>query len=318
MSHRPRLAALLAVGATTVLMGLTACGNSNTVDPAAEESATSSATSSAAAIPEATFSQELQDALPQSIKDAGELNTAGIIFPPYANYQADGQTVEGINVDMAKAFGEVLGIDVNYDAAASTTDVYSGLASNRFDLGINPYSDTPTTEESYDFVDWLHEYVSFAVAKGNPKGITSLETACGATVATLQGGSAEKVLQTQSATCETGGKPAITINTFPDQSTAILSVQSGRSDAAFSSQVPLTYYVEKSEGALELAGANQDNGFSNLLIGVFAPKGSELPPVMLQVFEQLDEEGVYDALLAKYGLENNEIDEFGINLGGKA
>lgn len=319
MSVRPRLTTAAALaGVSALMLGLSACGGSDAVDPAATSGSTATnSDGSSVTIPDATFSQDLQDELPADIIEAGEINTAGIIFPPYASYQSDGKTVEGINVDLAAAFEQVLGVTVNYEALASTTDVYSGLASGRYDLGINPYSDTAETEESYDFVDWLHEYVSFAVAKGNPKSITSLDTACGTTIATLQGGSAAKVLESASEDCESAGKDAITIKTFPDQSTAILSVQSGRTDGAFSSQVPLTYYVEKSDGALELAGANQDNGFPNLLIGVFAPKDDELPTVMLDVFNQLEEDGVYDAILAKYGLEDNKIDEFGINLGGQ-
>lgn len=310
---RPAIAVL-----STTVLALVAAGCSSTAGSATASSSASSTSPSTGAVPAAQYSKALHDALPASVLAAGELKMAGINFPPYAEFAADGTTVQGLNVDLADAFSTVLGVKVGFAEAASTTGIYSGLASARYDVGVSPYSDTVTTEKSYDFVDWLHEYVAFAVATGNPKQITSLDTACGHAIATLQGGSAATVLKAQSTKCVAEGKSAITVNTFPDQATAILSVQSGRSDAAFSSQVPLTYYVAKSDGALELAGRNQANGFPNLLIGMYVPKGSALSGVLLDVFKSLDLTGTYDALLKKYGLTNNKIAAFGVDLGGKS
>ena len=51
-------------------------------------------------------------------------------------------------------------------------------------------------------------------------------------------------------------RPAVQVESYKDQPTSILSVQSGRADAFFSSEAPLTYFVKQSGGALELAGTD--------------------------------------------------------------
>jgi polar amino acid transport system substrate-binding protein len=52
------------------------------------------------------------------------------------------------------------------------------------------------------------------------------------------------VIRKQSRACVAAGKPAIQVQSFSDQPTALLAVRSGRSDAFFSSQAPLTYFLQ--------------------------------------------------------------------------
>lgn len=293
----------LAVG---LAVGLTACGGSNDTDENAAQT-------SAVAIPAAQFSQELQDKLPQDVRDAGVLKLAGFQFPPYAYYAEDGKTVQGFYVEVAEALETVFGVDVDFTVEPSIGDVATALKSNRADASLSSLADLPTTEESFDFADWIREYVVFMVKNGNPKNITGLETTCGTTVATLQGGPAEKVLNDYTKECTATGRPPITITTFADQNTAVLAVRSGRADAAFSQQIPLTYYVSQDPN-FELAGVNKANGFPNLYFGAYALKGDPIVEPILGAFEQLKADGLYDAWLTKYGIESNKLDTFGINL----
>src|SRR5690606_11413814 len=114
--------------------------------------------------------------------------------------------------------------------------------------------------------------------------VDSLESACGHTIATLQGGTAEQVLNDAQANC---GDSPIDIALYKDQDSAVLAVSSGRADAAFSSQIPLTYYVEQDPDFV-LSGANStDNGFPPFWVGAFAPKGEPIVPVMLDSFNAL-------------------------------
>ncbi len=69
------------------------------------------------------------------------------------------------------------------------------------------------------------------------------------------------------------GKPAVTVQAFTDQPSSILAVRSKRSDAFFSSQAPLTYFVNQAKGQLELAGKGQKNGFGDIFQGTVVPEG---------------------------------------------
>ncbi len=297
----------IAVG---LALGLVGCSTS---EPASD----SSASTSSVVIPEAKFSQELHDRLPQSVRDSGVLKLAGFQFPPYAYYAKDGTTLQGMYVEVAAALEQVFGVDVDFTVEPSIGDVATALKSKRAAASLSSLADLPTTEESFDFADWLREYVVFMVKKGNPEKITGLESTCGTTIATLQGGPSEKVLNEYTGECTKSGREPITITTFADQNSAVLAVRSGRADAAFSQQIPLTYYVSQDPN-FELAGVNQANGFPDLFFGAYALKGDPIVETLLGAFDALRTDGLYDAWLRKYGIESNRLENFGINLATKS
>jgi polar amino acid transport system substrate-binding protein len=125
-----------------------------------------------------------------------------------------------------------------------------------------------------------------------------------------------QVIQVQAEKCKTDGKDPIEVQSFTDQPSSILAVRSKRSDAFFSSQAPLTYFVSQAKGQLELTGVGQKNGFEALYQGAVVPKGSPLSAVLRDAVKLLMDNGTYAAIMKKWGLENNMIKEPGINLGG--
>jgi polar amino acid transport system substrate-binding protein len=79
----------------------------------------------------------------------------------------------------------------------------------------------------------------------------------------------------------------------------------------------LTYFVQQSNGQLELAAVGQANGFDDLFQGTVVPKDSPLGPVILEAYKKLYENGTYAAIMKKWGLANNMLKTPGINLAGK-
>ena len=86
------------------------------------------------------------------------------------------------------------------------------------------------------------------------------------------------MIKAQAEKCAADGKPALEVQSYTDQPTSILSVRSKRADAFFSSQAPLTYFVQQSNGELELAGVGKSNGFDDLFQGAVVPKGFTAQP----------------------------------------
>lgn len=274
----------------------------------------------AAALPAAAQlaqNDELRARLPQEILEkGGMISVNNGSFPPY-------QIVEGTNLtgatrDLADAIGTLLGIKITHTSVAGLPAVLTGISSGRYQFAMGPVGDYPDREAANDFVDWVKEYVVFGVQAGNPAGITDLSSTCGKRIAVMAGGSAENVINEQSSRCVAEGKPAVEVQSFADQPSSILAVRSNRSDAFFSSQAPLTYFVQQSGGGLELAGVGQDNGFGDIHQGAVVPKDSPLGPVLLDAFEYLIENGTYKEIMEKWGLEGNMTDAPGINLAGQA
>ena len=205
----------------------------------------------------------------------------------------------------------MLGVTIEHATVSGLSALLSGIKSGRYQFAMGPVGDFKSRQEANDFVDWVQEYVVFAVQKGNPKGIKSLEDACGARIAVQSGGSAEKVIKAQAEKCAADGKPTLEVQSYTDQPTSILSVRSKRADAFFSSQAPLTYFVQQSNGELELAGVGKPNGFEDLFQGAVVTKDSPLTEVLLGAVKELMKNGTYAAIMKKWGLENNMISAAG-------
>jgi len=253
--------------------------------------------------------------LPASVKAAGKLvSVSGGSFPPYEVFGATASAVTGASADMFAAVGQLIGVPVTHVNTAGLPSELAGIKAGRYDFAEGPVGDFTSREGEATFVDWVTEHVVFAVPKGNPKNINSLADVCGLRIAVEAGGSAEAVMRTQSAACVKEGKQAVNIQSYQDQPTAVLSVRSGRADAFFSSEAPLTYFVQQSAGQLQLAGTGSANGFAKLFQGAVVPTKSPLANVLVQAFQKLMANGTYDKIMAKYGLESNELTAPGIDL----
>lgn len=269
------------------------------------------------AIPQQKVNEELRAKLPEEIRISNKLISVNSgSFPPY-EIITDARTATGASADMTDAIGQLLGVKIEHATVSGLSALLSGIKSGRYQFAMGPVGDFKSRQEANDFVDWVQEYVVFAVHKGNPKKINSLDDACGARIAVQAGGSAEKVIKAQAEKCTTDGKPTLEVQSYTDQPTSILSVRSKRADAFFSSQAPLTYFVQQSNGELELAGVGKPNGFDDLFQGAVAPKDSPLSQVFLDAIKELMKNGTYAQIMKKWGLENNMISEAGINLAKK-
>jgi polar amino acid transport system substrate-binding protein len=265
-------------------------------------------------LPVPKMDQALHDQLPDGIKQSGRMISVNNgSFPPYEIVTGP-HSEDGASADLAVALGQLLGIKIEDASVSGLSGLLSGIQSGRYQLAIGPIGDYPDRQPKNDFIDFVKEYVVFAVPKGNPAGINGLEDTCGKRIAVMAGGSAEQVIRRQSAACTGAGKPAVTVQSFTDQPSSILAVRSKRSDAFFSSQAPLVYFVQQSHGQLELTGTGKANGFGDIYQGTVVPKNSALSKVMLAAYQKLFDDGTYAAIMKKWHLEGNQLPAPGVNL----
>lgn len=275
---------------------------------------TASLAQAADAIPEVKVDQALHDRLPADIKSAGKMISVNNgSFPPYEIVTGP-HAMDGASADLTVALGQILGVKIEHATVSGLPGVLAGIKSGRYQLAIGPVGDYPDRQEKNDFIDFVQEFVVFGVLKGNPAGINGLEDTCGKRIAVMAGGSAEQVIRKQSQVCTDGGKAAVTVQSFTDQPSSILAVRSKRSDAFFSSQAPLTYFVEQANGELELTATGKKNGFGDIFQGTVVPKDSELGKVVLDAYKELFTNGTYAAIMKKWKLDGNMIKEPGVNL----
>lgn len=275
---------------------------------------TASVAQAADAIPTQKMDQALHDLLPAQIKQAGKMISVNNgSFPPYEIVNGP-HSMDGASADLTVALGQLLGVKIEHATVSGLSGVLAGINSGRYQMAIGPIGDYPDRQQKVDFIDYVQEFVVFGVQKGNPAHINGLADTCGKRIAVMAAGSAEQVIRKQSAACEAAGKPAVVVQSFTDQPSSILAVRSKRSDAFFSSQAPLTYFIEQAQGQLELSGQGQKNGFGDIFQGTVVPKGSPLGEVVLDAYKELFANGTYAAIMKKWQLDGNMLPQPGRNL----
>ncbi|MEU8145088.1 ABC transporter substrate-binding protein [Nonomuraea sp. NPDC048901] len=262
--------------------------------------------------------QALFDRLPDKVKSAGKLVSVNNgSFPPYEIAGTDGKSLTGVAADLSEELGGLLGVKIEHVTVDGLPSQLTGIAAGRYDLALGPVGDFPDRQASNDFVDWVQEFVVFAVPKGNPNKIQSIDDTCGLRISVMAGGSAEKVIKAQSDTCVKDGKKKVEVQSYKDQPTSILAVRSNRADAFFSSQAPLTYFVKQSGGELELAATGKPNGFDTLYQGAVVAKDSPLRDVIKDGIQKLIDDGTYEKVMTKWGTSGNMLKQAGVNLAAK-
>jgi len=116
--------------------------------------------------------------VPSAIKTAGKLRVASdATYAPMEYLAPDNTTVIGVDADLAKAVGKVLGLPVQIDNVTFDS-IIPKLQSNTYDLGFSSFTDTMAREHSVNFVDYFSAGESFYIKKGHKalsgSGLTQL------------------------------------------------------------------------------------------------------------------------------------------------
>lgn len=282
---------LLALGA----FGAAGCGSddgSSTSSTSAPAS-TGASTGAAGAI-----------AVPEAIRSKGKLVVAtDPTYAPNEFVDRDGRTIIGMDVDLAKAIGQQLGLDVEVQKATFDA-IIPGLAARRYDLGMSSFTDTRERERTVDFVTYFNAGTSFYVREGGPD-ITTLADVCGEKVAVEKGTIQAADVQRQNRSCDT---PA-DLQVYPDQNGANLAIQSGRADVGMADSPVAAYIVKQSNGMFRLDG----EPYGTAPYGIAMPKDSGLEEPVLEAVRAIIRDGTYMRILRQWGVEQGAITDPKIN-----
>ena len=232
---------------------------------------------------------------------------ADATYPPNEYVAANGKTVIGVDPDLAKALGRVMGVKVKV-VNATFEAIIPGLAAGKYDLGMSSFTDTREREKTVDFVTYFEAGTSFYEKAGGPK-INGLADLCGHKVAVEKGTTQADDANAQTKKCKAAGKPGVNVLTFPDQNGANLALSSGRGDIGMADSPVASYQVKKSNGQFKLVGKD----YGPFPYGIAIPKGSGLVKPVQDGLKVLISKGTYQAILKKWGVERGGIDNPKVN-----
>ncbi|MCK5892692.1 MAG: ABC transporter substrate-binding protein [Aeromicrobium sp.] len=273
-------------------------------------SACGSDTADAPNIDSSRIDPELQAMLPDDVRESGILEVASDVpYPPFEFYDTDGKTVVGLDPDLGKAIGDLLGLELRFNAVTYDTMIPS-LASGKYDLAFTGMSDTPDRQKQLTFVDYLTTGGSFLITGDSEEQPAALEDLCGLSVGAQSGTYIVEFLQTQVAP----GCPAaaqLDLSQFTGQDDLVNALRSGRVDVAVIPSPSAGYLVETTGDEFDVS-MSLDVG----LVGIAFPReDAQLAAAFQAALQHLMDDGTYAEILDSYGLGDNVLTEATIDAG---
>lgn len=310
MKNWKRRSALLTMALVVVVaMIAAACGGSSSSSSSSADTSAASSAADTGAIPAVTKDDTIAAMVPADVASKGSLTVAtDATYPPAELFAEDGQTIEGMDIDLGTAIGQVMGVQWNFVNAGFDT-IIPGIQSKKYDVGMSAFTDTKDREKVLDFITYFTAGTSFMTAAEGGPVINSIEDVCGLKVAYEKGSTSAQAAIDQGKKCVAAGKDDVTALAFPDQNAVNLAVASKQADFAMADTPTLEWIAQQSDGKLAVAGTS----FDDAPYGIAVPKDGGLAEPILESIKKLMADGTYAAILKKWGVESGAITDPGIN-----
>lgn len=279
-------------------LGLAACGGGSSSGGGSGSGSGSTGKGSVAA---SQKDATLAKMVPASVVKNGQIIVAADpTYAPNEFFATDNKTIIGMDPDMGKAIGQVLGVKFTF-VKAGFDSIIPGLASGRYGLGMSSFTDNKTREKTVDFVTYLTAGTALMVKEGNPEHLsTTDESLCGKKIAVEKGTVQEDPdIPSRTKKCKAAGKSAVQALVYPDQSGANLALSTGRADAVLADSPVAEYAAKQSGGQFQINGSSYDTA----PYGIAVPKSSgTLKNAIKGALDKLIADGTYKKILAKWGI----------------
>ncbi|MFJ1704291.1 ABC transporter substrate-binding protein [Kitasatospora sp. NPDC088346] len=252
--------------------------------------------------------------VPEEIRKRGTLQVVDSLgtVPPLDFHATDDKTVIGAEPDLAYLIGDVLGLKVELNPV-SWENVFVGLDSGKYDVGITNITVTEARKEKYDFATYRLDILGFEAKKGSGWKVAGPRDVAGHTIAVASGTNQEKLLIAwNEANVKAGLKP-VDIKYFQNSSDYYLALSSGRIDAYLGPN-PTSAFHAAQTGETEVIGTYSGAGDQVLgKIAATTKKDNGLVKALNEAVNEVVRNGTYGQVLKRWGLENEAVQTSEIN-----
>ncbi|BAJ30761.1 MULTISPECIES: ABC transporter substrate-binding protein [Kitasatospora] len=252
--------------------------------------------------------------VPDEIRRRGTLQVAAAAgtVPPLVFYATDDKTVIGNETDIAYLVGDVLGLKVELNPS-SWENVFVGLDSGKYDVGITNITVTEARKEKYDFATYRLDNLGFEAKKGGSWKIKGPADVAGHTIGVSSGTNQEKLLLDWSAQDVKNGLKPVDVKYFQTSSDYYLALGSGRIDAWLGPN-PATAFHAVQTGETEVIGTYSGGGDTVLgKIGATTKKDNGLVKALNAALNEIIKGGSYGEVLKRWGLDKEAVQTSEIN-----
>lgn len=247
---------------------------------------------------------EIAALVPDELRERGTLVIGASIDYAPAEFRADDlQTAIGYDVDLSKALGKVMGLEVE-TSAAEFASILPGIGT-KFDLGISSFTINEDRTANYNMVSYINVGSSFAAKAGNPEGFDPTDL-CGHSIGVQNGTVQHEDLEDKSDECVDAGEPAIDVVVYGTQSDVTTNVVGGKIIAMFADSTVSGYAVAMTNNQVEVVGDVVDSAPQGIVV---AQDDEVLTNTVQQAMQHLMDEGIWRDILAQWGAEDAALDQ---------
>jgi polar amino acid transport system substrate-binding protein len=262
---------------------------------------------------EETVQPALVKLLPARAAAEKTLTVAVALGSPPDDFRDENGEIAGWEIDILRAAGQSLGLRL--DVRPTTFDsLIPGLQAKRFDAAVGQMGVTEVREKVVDMLGTLTSNELFAALSDSTIKVKTLDDICGLTVATTRGSREFAFARDHDAACKALGKPPIDILAFNDGASAADSMMSKRSALFWVGSTAVNYFVTQTNGKAKVVGSYTDLSY----IGIGMPKGSDMAVALQAAVQHLIDNGTYQKIIRKWGLEGGAIKQAPLNPTGVA
>ena len=211
-------------------------------------------------------------------------------FPPMG-FRDENNEIVGFDIDLAKATGEKMGVDVEFQPIDWDSKELE-LNSGKIDLIWNGFSITDERKETMDFTEpYLDNKMIIIVNEGSD--IKTKADLAGKNVGIQDGSSAVDAVEKDDIHNDFSSMPTYDTNIL-----ALSDLEVGRIDAVVADQVVVKYYLSQNPDKKFVI---LDDDFGSEVYGVAAKKGNtELINKLQTAFDELSEDGTSAEISKKW------------------
>jgi polar amino acid transport system substrate-binding protein len=243
------------------------------------------------------YDPRLHAELPGQVRSRGTVRVlTDASYAPASSFAPDGRTIIGFEPDLGTALGRVLGVRFVF-RNAGFEQLPGMIETDRAELIMSAMTDTAEREKRLDFVDYFSAGTSFVVQRGNPHGISDLESLCGQRVAVERGTVQDDLLARQQPRC---GSTPIHVIEEPTNDDAVVLLRTGKAAALPMDYPPANALTSdpRTRGSYQLATTAQ---YEPGLYGIGVDRSDiALREAVQGALTELMASGVYRAILRKW------------------
>ncbi|WP_448680893.1 ABC transporter substrate-binding protein [Pseudomonas nicosulfuronedens] len=243
--------------------------------------------------------------IPDRLQNASKVTFCGGMDSPPMGFYDSNQKLTGVTIDLGEAIAKRLG-DKKIDWRITPfSGLIPALLAGQCDMLVDQLFDKPERREVIDMVNYMYSSQAVVVAKGNPEGIRSLDDLSGKKVAVLNGSTIRTLLDAHNEKLAKAGKPPMKVVVYNTDTDAFQSLRIRQTDAYGTTVETAGYYQSMAPDLFEIGVP----AFARILTGLGIRKDDkQLSEAVTQIIKDMQADGSYAALLAKWHIEGDKLD----------